>query len=98
MLRGLLLAPVVEKPPKGKFDPFDPANYAPLITYLASNEAHYITGKIFHIVGGTIELMEGWRSVKSLSKEGRWETDELIREDAEVANRLIPIFFLFYYF
>ncbi|MBI4362964.1 MAG: SDR family oxidoreductase [Euryarchaeota archaeon] len=64
-------------PRAGEFDPFDPANIAPLAAFLASDQARGITGRVFHIVGGKIDLYQGWTPVKSIEKKGRWEVGEL---------------------
>ncbi len=62
---------------KDGFDAYDPANIAPLVAYLASDEAQRITGRVFHIVGGKIEAFRGWSPAKSIEKKGRWEVGEL---------------------
>lgn len=59
------------------FDPLDPDNIAPLVVHLASDAAAHITGQVFRVHGGHIELYEGWRPVAALDKEGRWEPGDL---------------------
>ena len=41
--------------------PLDPENVAPLVAYLASDAAAHITGQVFGVFGGTVQLYEGWR-------------------------------------
>ncbi len=80
---GPIGAMMAEKPKEGEFDVFDPKNMTGLIAYLGSDEAD-ITGRVFHIAGGKIHLMEGWHPVKSIEKEGRWEPAELVPKMKEI--------------
>jgi NAD(P)-dependent dehydrogenase (short-subunit alcohol dehydrogenase family) len=65
------------EPEKGEFDFSSPDNVAPLVAYLASDDAQQITGKIFGVQGGDIDLYETWKVKKSISKEGKYSVDEL---------------------
>jgi len=59
------------------FDVLDPENIAPLVVYLASDDAKDITGQVFRIVGGTVWLLRSWRSFNKITKPGRWTAEEL---------------------
>jgi NAD(P)-dependent dehydrogenase (short-subunit alcohol dehydrogenase family) len=63
--------------PEGQFDALAPENIAPLVAYLAGDEAAHITGQVFGITGGMVQLYQGWTPVAELAKDGRWEPDEL---------------------
>lgn len=63
--------------PQGDFDPLDPENIAPLVAFLCSDEAAHITGQVFGITGGLVQLYQGWTPVSELDKDARWEPKEL---------------------
>lgn len=60
------------------YDPYDPANVAPLVAYLASDDAGWITGQVLRIEGGKLGRYEGWHIVAGATKaDGRFEFEEL---------------------
>jgi len=59
------------------FDILAPENMAPLVAYLASDDAADITGKVIRLVGGTVWVLDSWRSAQKASKKGRWAPQEL---------------------
>lgn len=63
----------------GEFDVFAPENMAPLVTYLASERSHGITGQVFELKGGRIWLSQGWNDGPSFEKGTRLEAGELDR-------------------
>ncbi len=62
---------------EGGFDFASPDNIAPLVAYLASDDAQGISGKVFGVQGGDIEIYQVWQAHKSISKDGRWSVGEL---------------------
>lgn len=70
----------------GAFDIFDAANISPLVAYLASPMCTY-TGGVWNVLGGQVELVEGWRVVGSVNREGRWSLDELHAELAALVEQ-----------
>ena len=63
--------------PEGAFDPLAPENIAPLVVFLCSDRAASITGQVFGITGGLVQLYQGWTPVAEEDKEGRWTPQEL---------------------
>jgi NAD(P)-dependent dehydrogenase (short-subunit alcohol dehydrogenase family) len=64
--------------PEGKFDAMDPANISPLVVALSADDAQGITGQCFFIYGGVINVLKPWDSGTLLSKDGKWDADELL--------------------
>lgn len=75
----------IAKPVEG-FDPMDPENIAPIVAYLASDDAAGITGQVFAVRGANIGLLEGWRPVKVIEKNDKWEPKELV----DAIEQLVP--------
>jgi hypothetical protein len=67
-------------PEDGAFDPLDPANMSPVMLALCSDDAQDITGQVFHIWGGAVNVLEGWSSGELFERDGRWDADELLAE------------------
>lgn len=59
------------------FDPLDPANVAPLVVWLGSEQSSGITARVFGARGGRITVAEGWHAGPCVEKPGRWEVGEL---------------------
>jgi NAD(P)-dependent dehydrogenase (short-subunit alcohol dehydrogenase family) len=64
--------------PEGQYRPLDPSNASPLVAWLASDEAGYVTGQVIRCINDEIILMEGWREKKKVcSNEQRWDAAQL---------------------
>jgi NAD(P)-dependent dehydrogenase (short-subunit alcohol dehydrogenase family) len=57
----------------------DPDNVAPLAVYLASDEAQFVNGQVFHSYGFGYTLLEQPHAVRSIRSDGRWDPEELAR-------------------
>jgi NAD(P)-dependent dehydrogenase (short-subunit alcohol dehydrogenase family) len=64
--------------PAGEFDPLTPENVAPLVVYLCSEAASGITGQVFGIIGGLVQLYRGWTPVAEEDLQRRWTPAELV--------------------
>ncbi|MFO8010188.1 MAG: SDR family oxidoreductase [Dehalococcoidia bacterium] len=62
---------------EGKFDEMAPENVSPLVVYLASDEAQDITGRVFSIRGGRMELFQPWQIANAVDIGRRWEVPEI---------------------
>jgi NAD(P)-dependent dehydrogenase (short-subunit alcohol dehydrogenase family) len=69
---------------EGQFDALAPENVAPLVAYLCSDAAAHITGQVFYIAGGLVQLYQGWTPVGELSKDERWTPSELAERMGEL--------------
>jgi len=72
------------KAEEGKFDVFDPANVAPVVAWLASDQAADVTGQIFVVYGGNIYVMGGFHPVGTLERDSRWSPAELAEAKAKL--------------
>ncbi|HET6749923.1 MAG TPA: hypothetical protein VFL71_11755, partial [Actinomycetes bacterium] len=68
----------------GDFDPLDPANVAPVVVWLLSEDAAEVSGQVLGITGGLLELYEGWHVVASRERPGRWTPEGLAAAAAEL--------------
>ncbi|MEE2059121.1 SDR family oxidoreductase [Rhodococcus artemisiae] len=59
------------------FDPFDAANIAPTVVWLASPAAREVTGRVFGVRGGRITVAEGWSAGPTIDSGRRWRVEEL---------------------
>jgi NAD(P)-dependent dehydrogenase (short-subunit alcohol dehydrogenase family) len=50
----------------------DAANVAPLVVWLGS-EACTVTGQVFHVAGGQVSVVEGWRIGPEVNIDQRWD-------------------------
>jgi NAD(P)-dependent dehydrogenase (short-subunit alcohol dehydrogenase family) len=67
-------------PPKNpeeyaEFDPMNPGNSAPMVVWLASDEAMHVTGQVFRAVGNTIHHYQPWALGGSITSKdkGQWD-------------------------
>jgi NAD(P)-dependent dehydrogenase (short-subunit alcohol dehydrogenase family) len=66
--------------PNGGFDPLDAANISPIVVALSADEAQNITGQVFHIWGGAINVLKGWSAGEFFTCAERWDPDSLLEQ------------------
>jgi len=66
--------------PEDGFDPADPANNSPIVVALCADEAQDITGQVFFIYGGVVNMLSGWEAGELFASDERWDPDALLQE------------------
>jgi NAD(P)-dependent dehydrogenase (short-subunit alcohol dehydrogenase family) len=64
-------------PPEPEADLHGADNVAPLIAYLTSDQAGWITGQVLRIVGGRIGWYHPWSVASSITSEEPWRAERL---------------------
>jgi NAD(P)-dependent dehydrogenase (short-subunit alcohol dehydrogenase family) len=67
-------------PPANGFDAADPANNSPIVVALCADEAQDITGQVFFIYGGVVNMLSGWQAGELFANDERWDPDALLQE------------------
>jgi NAD(P)-dependent dehydrogenase (short-subunit alcohol dehydrogenase family) len=90
MTENLMAARGVEGPAPGEFDERSPDNIAPIVAWLASDEAAGVTGRVFNVAGGRISVAEGWHAGPLADKGDRWKPSELGPIVLDLVSRAAP--------
>ncbi len=70
---------------EGEYDPWHPDNVAPLVGFLASNDAADVSGQVFVMWGAHAYLMSGWSLANDLDAGGqRFTVADLIARKGEL--------------
>jgi hypothetical protein len=77
-------------PPPEVFDARDPDNIAPLVVWLGSSESREVTGCVFDVHGGSVDIAEGWRRGENIDKGDRWDPEELGKVVGELMAKRPP--------
>src|SRR3954468_1547766 len=68
-------------PPDDGFDPADPGNNSPIVVALCADDAQDITGQVFFVYGGAVNMLRGWEASELFSAgDSRWDADALLRQ------------------
>ena len=64
--------------PEGEWNPMDPKNSSPLVAWLASDEADYVTGQVIRVIHDKLIWMGGWYERREISCDGKpWDAEKL---------------------
>jgi NAD(P)-dependent dehydrogenase (short-subunit alcohol dehydrogenase family) len=85
-----VFADMMKMPEDGGFDHYDPANVAPLVVWLGSEQSQHVTGRVFEVEGGRISIADGWRSTAGIDKGARWEPAEVAGAMAQLLEDEVP--------
>jgi NAD(P)-dependent dehydrogenase (short-subunit alcohol dehydrogenase family) len=67
--------------PEDDFDPAEPGNNSPIVVALCADEAQDITGQVFFVYGGAVNMLRGWEAGELFSAgDSRWDPDALLQE------------------
>jgi NAD(P)-dependent dehydrogenase (short-subunit alcohol dehydrogenase family) len=72
------------------FDAMAPANIAPLVAWLGSNESADVTGRVFEVEGGKISVADGWQHGSAIDRGRRWEAAEIGSAVREILAKAPP--------
>ncbi len=67
-------------PAGGAYDPLDPANNSPVVVALCADEAQGITGQVFHVFGGAVDMLQPWSPGERFERSSGWEAEDLLSE------------------
>lgn len=71
-------------PVEGEFDAYHPRNVAPLVAFLASDEAADVNGQIFVVFGGNVWVMSAFQAVSKVTRPSGWTPKELADAKGEL--------------
>jgi NAD(P)-dependent dehydrogenase (short-subunit alcohol dehydrogenase family) len=84
-----VFAEMMAQPVSG-FDAMAPENVAPLVVWLGSAESRDVTGQVFEIAGGKLNVADGWRTGPGVDKGTRFEPAEIGRAVRELLTKAPP--------
>jgi NAD(P)-dependent dehydrogenase (short-subunit alcohol dehydrogenase family) len=78
--------------PPDEFDPLNPAMSAPVVAWLASDDASHVSGQCIRAMRTQIHLMQGWTEARTIDNGGAyWDAEKLGRRmDSELFNIRAP--------
>ena len=62
------------------FDVFNPANIAPMVVFLGSDDGAKISGEVFRVVADRVWIFQGWHTINSINNDGKPFTPQILAE------------------
>ena len=72
-----LMGSAAADPGDSGFDTWAPENTAALVAWLASDLSKGVSGQVFIITGGLVQLAQGWHSVNKATSDKPWTIDSI---------------------
>ena len=72
-----LMGTAAADPGDSGFDTWAPENTAALVAWLASDLSNGVSGQVFIITGGLVQLAQGWHSVNKATSDKPWTIDSI---------------------
>jgi NAD(P)-dependent dehydrogenase (short-subunit alcohol dehydrogenase family) len=82
-------------PKEGEFDKFAPENVSAVVGWLASDLSAGVSGQVFQVMGGQVQLLRGWRPVTVANDDKQWTIDSIESNSAALfgsIDRGVPPF------
>lgn len=70
--------------PTDGFDEWEPGNIAPIVAWLAGDDAQDVTGQVMVVFANRVHLMKGWDLDNTIESAGRFTVEELVDRKAEL--------------
>ena len=86
----------VMKAKEGEFDRFAPENVAAVAAWLASDLSAPLSGQVVKVMGGVVQLLEGWRPLTEATSDKPWTIDSVDEARSALLGKTdgsIPPFF-----
>jgi len=86
------IAGIMSSKSESGMDIFHPSHIAPLVVYLASDQARNVNGEVFRMVGDRLWVYRGWHTVNQIDNKGQTFTPEILveRVKSELLKNLPP--------
>ena len=72
-----LMGTAAADPGDSGFDTWAPENTAALVAWLASDLSKGVSGQVFIITGGLVQLAQGWHAVNKATSDKQWTIDSI---------------------
>src|SRR6202034_1173149 len=79
-VEGVAAAKEPDEYPADEWDPLNPAVSSPVVAWMASDQADFLSGQCIRAMRTRIHFMEGWREARTIDNGGHyWDAEKLGR-------------------